>query len=125
MCNLASIALSKFADRKTGTFNYEDLHRVTKRVTRNLNKVIERNFYPVVEAKNSNFRHRPIGIGVQGFADALQMMKVPFEDPKAEEINTLIFETIYHGAMESSIEIAIEEGPYASFKGSPLSEGKF
>jgi ribonucleoside-diphosphate reductase alpha chain len=125
VCNLASIALSKFADRTTKTFNYENLHRVTKRVTRNLNRVIDRNFYPVPEAKTSNFRHRPIGIGVQGMADALAMMSIPYEDPRALETNTLIFETIYHAAMEASIEVAIEEGPYETFKGSPLSEGKF
>lgn len=125
VCNLASIALSKFADRSTKTFNYENLHKVAKRVTRNLNKVIDVNFYPVKEAENSNFRHRPIGIGVQGLADALQMMKIPFEDPKALEVNVMIFETIYHAAMETSMELAIEEGPYSSFKGSPLSEGKF
>lgn len=101
------------------------LHKVTKRVTKNLNRVIERNFYPVPEAKNSNMRNRPIGIGVQGFADALQKMKIPFEDPRALEVNTLIFETIYHAAMETSMEIAKVEGPYETFKGSPLSQGKF
>lgn len=125
VCNLASIALSKFADRTTKTFNYENLHRVAKRVTKNLNRVIDRNFYPVKEARNSNMRHRPIGIGVQGMADALAMMSIPYEDPRALEVNTLIFETIYHAAMEASIEIAKEEGHYETFKGSPLSEGKF
>jgi ribonucleoside-diphosphate reductase alpha chain len=125
VCNLASIALSKFADRTTKTFNYENLHKVAKRVTKNLNRVIDRNYYPVKEARNSNMRHRPIGIGVQGMADALAMMSIPYEDPRALETNTLIFETIYHAAMEASIEIAKVEGPYESFKGSPLSEGKF
>ena len=125
VCNLASIALSRFVDDKTKEFNYEKLHQVTCRITKNLNKIIDRNHYPVKEAENSNFRHRPIGIGVQGFADALQMMKVCFEDKKAEEINEMIFETIYHAAMQTSIELAKVEGPYSTFKGSPLSEGKF
>jgi len=98
---------------------------VTKRVTKNLNRVIDRNFYPVEEAKNSNFKHRPIGIGVQGMADALQKMGIPFEDPRALDVNNMIFETIYHASMETSMELAREEGPYSSFKGSPLSEGKF
>lgn len=87
VCNLASIALSRFVDREERKFDYEKLHEVTKRVTKNLNKVIERNHYPIPEARNSNMRHRPIGIGVQGFADALQMMKIPFEDPQANEVN--------------------------------------
>ena len=121
VCNLASIALSKFVDPKTKAFDYERLHRVTKRITRNLNKVIDRNFYPVEEARTSNMKHRPIGIGVQGLADAMQMMKISFEDPKAVEFNDLIFETIYHASMETSMEIAKEDGPYESFKGSPLS----
>jgi ribonucleotide reductase alpha subunit len=81
VCNLASIALSKFVDPKTRLFDYERLHRVTKRITKNLNKVIDRNYYPVEEARTSNMKHRPIGIGVQGLADALQMMKICFEDP--------------------------------------------
>jgi ribonucleoside-diphosphate reductase alpha chain len=98
---------------------------VTKRITKNLNRVIEVNFYPVIEARNSNMKHRPIGIGVQGLADALQMMKISFEDKKAIEVNELIHETIYHAAMETSMELAKEFGPYSSFKGSPLSEGKF
>lgn len=121
VCNLASIALSKFIDPKTKEFDYERLHRVTKRITRNLNKVIDRNFYPVEEARTSNMKHRPIGIGIQGLADALQMMKISFEDPRAVEFNDLVFETIYHASMETSMEIAKEDGPYESFKGSPLS----
>lgn len=125
VCNLASISLSSFADRENKSYNYEKLHSVTKRVTRNLNKVIDRNHYPVEEARNSNMKHRPIGIGVQGFADALQKLGIPYEDPKAEDLTQMIFETIYHAAMETSMEIAKEEGPYQSFKGSPLSEGKF
>lgn len=125
VCNLASISLSKFASYETKTFDYEKLHSVTKRVTKNLNVVIDRNYYPIIEAKNSNTRNRPIGIGVQGFADALQKMKIPFEDPKAAEVNELIFETIYHASMETSMELARAEGAYQTFKGSPLSKGKF
>jgi ribonucleotide reductase alpha subunit len=98
---------------------------VTKRITKNLNKVIDRNYYPVEEARTSNMKHRPIGIGVQGLADALQMMKVCFEDPQAVVINDLIHETIYHASMETSMEIARVDGPYQTFKGSPLSQGKF
>lgn len=90
-----------------------------------MNKVIDRNHYPVAEAKVSNLRHRPIGIGVQGFADALQKMSIPFETKEAEEVTKLIFETIYHASMETSMELAKEEGPYETFKGSPLSQGKF
>jgi ribonucleoside-diphosphate reductase alpha chain len=125
VCNLASISLSKFADYETRQFDYEALHRVTKRVTKNLNKVIDRNYYPIPEAKNSNMRHRPIGIGVQGLADAFQKMGLPFESDDALKVNNMIFETIYHAAMETSMEIAMVEGPYSTFKGSPLSEGKF
>jgi ribonucleotide reductase alpha subunit len=87
VCNLASISLSKFTNFTTKTFDYEALHRVTKRVTKNLNKVIERNFYPIIEAKNSNMRHRPIGIGVQGLADTFQMMGLPFESDEAFKVN--------------------------------------
>lgn len=106
VCNLASIALSKFVDPATRVFDYERLHRVTKRITKNLNKVIDVNYYPVEEARTSNMKHRPIGIGVQGLADALQMMKIPFEDPRAIEFNDWVFETIYHASMETSMEIA-------------------
>lgn len=101
------------------------MHKVTKRVTRNLNRVIDMNYYPIEEAKNSNMRHRPIGIGVQGLADAYQKMQIAFEDDEAAHVNALIFETIYHAAMEASVEIAREEGAYSTFKGSPLSQGKF
>jgi len=104
-----------FADEKTRKFDYEFLHKVTKRVTRNLNRVIDRNYYPIAEAKNSNMRHRPIGIGVQGLADAYQKMHIAFEDDEAAHVNAMIFETIYHAAMETSIELAREEGPYSSF----------
>ena len=121
VCNLASISLSKFANYETKTFDYEALHSVTKRITKNLNKVIDRNFYPVPEAENSNMRHRPIGIGVQGLADVFQILGHPFESDAAFRVNQLIFETIYHSAMETSIELAEAEGHYRSFPGSPLS----
>lgn len=125
VCNLASISLSKFADYDTRQFDYEKLHKVTKRVTKNLNKVIDRNYYPIKEAENSNVRHRPIGIGVQGLADAFQKMGICFESKEALDVNNKIAETIYHAAMETSMEIAMVEGPYSTFKGSPLSQGKF
>jgi len=125
VCNLASISLSKFASHETKTFDYEHLHQVTKRVTKNLNKVIDRNYYPVPEARTSNMRHRPVGIGVQGLADAYQMMGLSYESDEALKVNAMIFETIYHAAMETSVEIAEVEGHYETFPGSPLSEGKF
>jgi ribonucleoside-diphosphate reductase alpha subunit len=125
VCNLASIALNRYVNTTTKEMDYELLHTVAKTITLNLNKIIDGNYYPVPEAKLSNMRHRPIGIGVQGFADALQIMKVPFEDKRALEINEMIFETIYHASMEASMELAKIEGPYESFKGSPLSQGKF
>ena len=125
VCNLASISLSKFADYETKAFDFDALHRVTKRVTKNLNRVIDRNFYPIEEARNSNMKHRPIGIGVQGLADAFQKMGMPYESNEALKLNEMIFETIYHAAMETSMEIARDEGHYESFQGSPLSEGKF
>lgn len=98
---------------------------MTKRVTKNLNRVIDRNYYPIVEASNSNMRHRPIGIGVQGLADAFQICGITFESDDALKMNAMIFETIYHAAMETSMELAKAEGHYQSFQGSPLSEGKF
>jgi ribonucleotide reductase alpha subunit len=121
VCNLASIGLARFVNKDTKEFDYKTLHSVSKRITKNLNKVIDVNYYPVAEAKKSNLRHRPIGIGVQGLADALQIMKVSFEDKRAIEINELIHETIYHAAMETSMELAKNEGPYETFPGSPLS----
>ena len=92
VCNLASISLAKFADYDTRKFDYETLHRVSKRITKNLNKVIDRNYYPIKEAENSNMRHRPIGIGVQGLADAYQKMGIPFESDEALDVNNKIFE---------------------------------
>ena len=112
VCNLASISLSKFASLETKTFDYEALHRVTKRVTKNLNRVIDRNYYPIKEAENSNMRHRPIGIGVQGLADAFQIMGLTFESDEALKVNAMIFETIYHASMETSMELAKVDGPY-------------
>lgn len=113
VCNLASISLPRFLNN--GVFDFEKLHEVTKVITRNLNKVIDVNYYPVPEAKNSNMRHRPIGIGIQGMADVLQMMKINFEEERAVTLNAEIFETIYHASMTASLELAKIEGPYASF----------
>ncbi len=98
---------------------------VTKRVTRNLNKVIDRNYYPVIEGENSNKRHRPIGLGVQGLADAFIMLRLPFTSDEAKKLNQEIFETLYFAAVTASMEMAKEEGPYSTFKGSPISQGKF
>ena len=124
VCNLASICLPKFV-REDGTYDFDNLHKVARNVTKNLNRVIDVNYYPIKEAKNSNMRHRPIGIGIQGLADAFIKMKIAFEDPRADVMNAQIFETIYHAAMVESVELAKKEGAYESFKGSPLSEGKF
>jgi ribonucleoside-diphosphate reductase alpha chain len=106
VCNLASIALNKMVDEKNGQFNYEKLHEVAKVITRNLNRVIDVNFYPTEKTKYSNMLHRPIGIGVQGLADAFALMDIPYHSDAAKEINKMVFETIYHGAMESSMEIS-------------------
>jgi len=123
VCNLASIALPMFI--KDGKFDHEELYKITKRVTRNLNKVIDRNYYPVVEAENSNMRHRPIGIGVQGLADAFIKLRMPFTSDEAKQLNQDIFETIYFAAVTASMEEATEDGPYQTYEGSPISEGKF
>jgi ribonucleoside-diphosphate reductase alpha chain len=125
VCNLASISLPMFVDKETCEFNHKKLFDVTKRVTRNLNKVIDRNYYPVKEAENSNMRHRPIGLGVQGLADAFIMLRLPFTCDEAKKLNQDIFETIYFAAVTASMEMAKEEGPYSTFKGSPISEGQF
>jgi len=124
VCNLASIALPKFVG-EDGVFDHKRLYEITKVITRNLNKVIDVNYYPVEEARVSNMRHRPIGIGVQGLADAFIMMRMPFDSPEARRMNEDIFETIYFGAMESSMELAKENGTYESYKGSPVSKGIF
>jgi ribonucleoside-diphosphate reductase alpha chain len=124
VCNLASIALPKFVDLETNTYNFAELEKVASIITKNLNRVIDRNYYPVPEAKKSNFRHRPIGIGVQGLADAYAMLKINFDSPEAEDLNIRIFETIYYGAVKSSMEIAKVEGHYETFPGSPASKGE-
>ena len=123
VCNLASISLPMFVENKQ--FNHELLFTVTKRVTRNLNKVIDRNYYPVQEAENSNMRHRPIGLGVQGLADAFIMLRLPFTGDEAKKLNQEIFETLYFAAVTASMEMAKEEGSYSTFKGSPISQGEF
>ncbi len=123
VCNLASIALPMFI--KGNEFDHKELFRITKRVTRNLNRVIDRNYYPVKEAENSNMRHRPIGLGVQGLADTFIKLRMPFTCDEAKKLNEEIFETLYFAAVTASMELAKEEGPYSSFKGSPISKGKF
>ncbi|MEH6514335.1 MAG: ribonucleoside-diphosphate reductase subunit alpha, partial [Maribacter arcticus] len=115
VCNLASIALPMFI--KNGEFDHKELFKVTKRVTKNLNKVIDRNYYPVKEAENSNMRHRPIGLGVQGLADAFIMLRLPFTSDEAKKLNQEIFETLYFAAVTASVEMAKEEGPYSTFEG--------
>jgi ribonucleoside-diphosphate reductase alpha chain len=123
VCNLASLSLPMFVEK--GVFNHDLLFTVTKRVTRNLNKVIDRNYYPVVEGENSNKRHRPIGLGVQGLADAFIMLRLPFTSVEAKKLNKEIFETLYFAAVTASMEMAVEEGPYSTFEGSPMSQGEF
>jgi ribonucleoside-diphosphate reductase alpha chain len=123
VCNLASLSLPMFVEN--GKFDHDALYKVTKRVTRNLNKVIDRNYYPVKEAENSNMRHRPIGLGVQGLADAFILLRLPFTSDKAKKLNQEIFETLYFAAVTASMEMAKEEGPYSTFKGSPMSQGEF
>merc|ERR1719150_2266199 len=124
VCNLASIAVNAFVDKEKRTYDFEQLKRVAKVATKNLNKIIEVNFYPVEEARNSNMRHRPIGIGIQGLADAYILMRLPFESEEACLLNKQIFETIYYGALEASCELAQDDGPYSTYQGSPVSQGK-
>ncbi|CBJ32887.1 ribonucleotide reductase large chain subunit [Ectocarpus siliculosus] len=126
VCNLASISLPAFVSAGEDgqpAFDFHRLYEVTKVVTRNLNRVIDVNFYPVEEAKRSNFRHRPVGLGVQGLADAFIMMRFPFESEKAAKLNRDIFETIYFGAVEASVELAEKQGTYETYEGSPASQG--
>jgi len=123
VCNLASIALPMFV--KDGAFDHQALFDVTVRVTKNLNRVIDRNYYPVKEAENSNFRHRPVGLGVQGLADTFIMLRLPFTSDKAKELNQEIFETLYFAAVTASAEEAKKDGTYESYKGSPISNGEF
>jgi len=124
VCNLASIALPMFVT-EDGTFDHDKLFDVTYKVTKNLNKVIDRNYYPVVEARNSNMRHRPVGLGVQGLADAFIMLRLPFDSEEAKQLNKDIFETMYYAAVTSSKDQARLDGPYESYEGSPISKGKF
>ena len=123
VCNLASLALPRYVIN--GVFDHEKLYEVTYQVTLNLNKIIDNNYYPVEEARYSNLRHRPIGLGVQGLADAFILLRLPFESDEAKQLNKEIFETIYFAAMTASKDLAIKEGAYETFKGSPLSKGKF
>ena len=123
VCNLASIALPKYVNKETKTFDYEKLHEVTKIVTKNLNRVIDRNFYPVETARNSNMKHRPIGLGVQGLADVFILCGLPFDSYESRLMNVHIFETMYHAALEASSELAEIDGSYESFQGSPASQG--
>ncbi|WP_296142710.1 ribonucleoside-diphosphate reductase subunit alpha [uncultured Flavobacterium sp.] len=123
VCNLASISLPMFVEN--GKFDHQKLFDVTKRVTLNLNKVIDRNYYPVIEAENSNTRHRPVGLGVQGLADAFILLRMPFTSDEAKQLNQEIFETLYFAAVTASMELAKVEGPYSTFQGSPISQGEF
>lgn len=128
VCNLASISLSKLVTPgdfgQTGSFDFEKLRQVTEVATKNLNRIIDRNFYPIEEARRSNFRHRPIGLGVQGLADCFQMLRIPFDSKEAKQLNKDIFETIYFGACSASCELAAVEGPYETYEGSPASKGQ-
>jgi len=123
VCNLASIALPMFI--KNGEFDHKELFRITKRVTKNLNRVIDRNYYPVKEAENSNMRHRPIGLGVQGLADAFIQLRLPFTSDEAKQLNKDIFETLYFAAVTASMEEAKADGAYQTYEGSPISKGEF
>ncbi len=123
VCNLASIALPMFI--KNGEFDHKELFRITKRVTKNLNRVIDRNYYPVKEAENSNFRHRPVGLGVQGLADTFIKLRMPFTSDEAKKLNQDIFETLYYAAVTASMEEAKVDGPYQTYEGSPISQGEF
>ncbi|MBD3748251.1 MAG: ribonucleoside-diphosphate reductase subunit alpha [Sphingobacteriales bacterium] len=123
VCNLASLSLPRYVI--DGVFDHQKLYEVTYQVTINLNRIIDHNYYPVPEAEYSNLRHRPIGIGVQGLADAFIMLKMPFESEEAKQLNKEIFETLYFASMQASADLAISEGVYETFKGSPLAEGKF
>jgi ribonucleoside-diphosphate reductase alpha chain len=123
VCNLASLALPKYVEE--GVFNHNKLFDVTYQATVNLNRIIDNNYYPVEEARNSNMRHRPIGLGVQGLADAYILMRYPFDSPEAAQLNKDIFETIYYAAMTASKDLAKVEGPYQTWEGSPISQGIF
>ncbi|KAH9841362.1 ribonucleotide reductase alpha subunit [Rhodofomes roseus] len=122
VCNLASVSLPAFVEN--GTYNFQKLHDITKTVAFNLNRIIDVNYYPIPEARRSNMRHRPIGIGVQGLADAFMALRMPFDSPEARELNKKIAETIYHAAVEASSDIAAVDGPYETYEGSPASKGE-
>ncbi|CAM9979136.1 unnamed protein product, partial [Choristocarpus tenellus] len=124
VCNLGSVVLPKFITQE-GEFNHHSLYQVTKVVVRNLNKIIDINYYPVPEARNSNLKHRPLGVGVQGLADLFIKLRMPFESERARRLNRDIFETMYFAAMTASCELAERDGPYESYENSPLSKGKF
>ncbi len=128
VCNLASIAVPMFIEENEKGekfFNHQKLFKVTKKITRNLDTVIDRNYYPVKEAENSNFRHRPVGLGIQGLADAFILLRMPFTSDEAKKLNSEIFETIYFAAVTSSMEMAKAKEPYSTYKGSPISQGEF
>ena len=125
VCNLGSIALPKFVNPAKKEFDHQRLFEITYQLTVNLNKIIDENYYPVEEARNSNMRHRPIGIGVQGLADAFILMRFPFDSAEARQLNKEIFETIYYAAVTASKDLAIKEGPYQTWEGSPISQGEF
>jgi ribonucleotide reductase alpha subunit len=124
VCNLASIALPAYVDTKRKQFDFEQLRGVVKQIVRNLDRVIDINYYPTPETRRSNMRHRPIGIGVQGLADVFAILRLPWEDVRAAELNQRIFEHIYYAAVETSVELAVEKGAYESFGGSPASMGQ-
>ena len=125
VCNLASIALPMYVDAKKRSFNYDKLREVVKVAIKNLNRVIDINYYPIPETERSNMRHRPVGLGVQGLADVFALMRIPWETDKAAELNQRIFEHMYYAAVEASAEIAEKEGPYSTYEGSPMSKGLF
>jgi len=125
VCNLGSLALPKYVDSETRTFDHDKLFEVAYHLTVNLNKVIDVNYYPVQEARNSNMRHRPIGLGVQGLADAFILMRYPFDSAEAKQLNKEIFETIYYAACTASKDLAKKDGAYSTFEGSPMSKGEF
>jgi len=125
VCNLGSIALPKYVNPDTKVFDFDKLFEVAYQLTVNLNQVIDVNYYPVIEAENSNFRHRPIGLGVQGLADAFILMRFPFDSPEAKQLNKDIFETIYYASMTASKDLAKKDGPYSTYEGSPVSKGIF
>ena len=124
VCNLASVALNRFVDQEKGVYKFKDLYNVVYRMTLNLNRIIDINYYPVIEAKNSNMRHRPIGLGVQGLQDTFFLMRYPFESAQALELNNQIFETIYYAALQASCDQAKIHGPYQTYEGSPISQGQ-